>query len=352
MTAKTAVAGIVPGSWEVTILPLPKRFSRGGLHGFCNGQAVGLAETAHAKSLACWWPAGKPELLSLEGQEYIGCGTAAGDVIPGNWLESPGNMRAVAWRFRDGQLHSSLLHNDAYDSTWATGTGGGWVVGMGTPLPTPGQRRLNVGLVWTNGGDPSVLPVANGSVGVFTTDGTRVAGSVDGRAHIWPSVDSLPVDLSPKGMAMSEIQALDGDRQIGIAFKGMRARAGLWRGTADSFEDLTPKGFQTARALGGAHGFQVGFVRVKDTTPNGSGGSDNRAVIWQGAADRWVDLNTLLPAPKYNASVAWSVDIRGDVLQVCGQASRYEATKPGTKYEDHAVPVAHPVIWTARLSGA
>lgn len=151
---------------------------------------------------------------------------------------------------------------------------------------------------------------------------------------------------------MSEIQALDGDRQIGIAFKGMRARAGLWRETADSFEDLTPEGFQTARALGGAHGFQVGYVRVKDTTPNGSGGSDNRAVIWQGAADRWVDLNTLLPATKYNASVAWSIDVRGDVLQVCGQASRYEATKPGTKYEDHAVPVAHPVIWTARLSGA
>ena len=349
MTRKPSLDRIVPDSWEATILPLPKQFSRGAAHGFCNGQAVGRAETAHAKSLACWWPAGKPELLSLEGQDYIGCGTAGGDVIPGNWLEPSSQMRAVAWRFRDGQLHSSILHNDAYDSTWATGTGGGVVIGMGTPPPIPGQRRSNVGLVWTSDANPSVLPVAKGSVAVFATDGTRVAGSADGRAHIWPSVDSSPVDLSPEGMAMSEIQAIDGEWLIGIAFKGMRARAGLWRGTGSSFEDLTPKRFQTARAVGGARGFQVGFVRAKDTTPNGSSGSDNRAVIWQGAADRWMDLNTLLPVEKYNASVAWSIDIRGDVVQVCGEASRYEATKPGTKFEDHAVPMAHPVIWTARL---
>ena len=349
MAAKPALDRVAPDSWEVTILPLPKRFSRGAAHGFCNGQAVGRAETAHAKSLACWWPAGQPELLSIEGQDYVGCGTASGDVIPGNWLEPTSQMRAVAWRFHEGQLHSSILHNDAYESTWATATGSGVVIGMGTPPPTPGQRRLNAGLLWTGAADPSVLPVVQGSVAAFATDGTRIAGSVDGRAHFWPSVDALPVDLSPAGMALSEIQAIDGELQIGMAFKGMRARAGLWRGTASSFEDLTPKGFQTARAVGGAQGFQVGFARVKDTTPNGSGGSDNRAVIWQGAANRWKDLNALLPAATYNASIAWSIDIRGDVLQVCGQANRYEVTKPGTKFEDHAVPVAHPVIWTARL---
>lgn len=349
MATAKGVVGIDPDSWQVTILPLPKRFTRGGAYGFCNGQAVGRAETAHAKSLGCWWPDRKPELLSLEGQTYIGSGTASGDVIPGNWMEPSSTMRAVAWRFSNGQLVASILHDKAYESTWCTATGGGVVIGMGTPPSIPGQRRLNVGLVWASDGTPSVLSVANGSVAVFATDGTRFAGSADGRAHIWPSIDAAPIDLSPKGMAMSEVQAIDGDLQIGMAFKGMRARAGLWRGSAASFEDLTPKGFQTARAVGGAQGFQVGFVRAKDTTPNGSGGSDNRAVIWQGVADKWIDLNALLPSTKYNASVAWGIDIRGDVLQVCGQANRYEATHPGTKYEDHAVPVAHPVIWTARL---
>ena len=346
---KTALTGIDPDSWQVTILPLPRRFSRGAAHGFCNGHAVGRAETARAKSLACWWPDGKPELLKFEGHEYLGCGSAAGDLIPGNWMDESSVMQAVGWRFRSGQLVSSLLHDKAYDSTWGTAAGGDAVIGIGTPRQTPGQRQLKVGLVWTKGAKPSVLSVANGSVAVYATDGTGVGGSVDGRAHFWPSVEAAPIDLSPRGMAMSEIQAIDGDLQIGMAFKGMRARAGVWRGTASSFEDLTPKGFQTGRALAGAQGFQVGYIRVKDTTPNGSGGSDNRAVIWQGTASRWMDLNALLPSTKYNASMAWSIDIRGDVLQVCGEASRFEASKPGTKFEDHAVPVAHPVIWAAQL---
>jgi hypothetical protein len=150
-------------------------------------------------------------------------------------------------------------------------------------------------------------------------------------------------------MSMSEVQALDVERQIGVAFKGFRARAGLWRGTAGSFEDLTPKGFQAARALGAANGFQVGYVRMKDTTPNGSAGSDNHAAVWQGSADRWIDLNAFLPDSTYNASIASAISINGDVIQVAGQAMRIELTHAGTKFEDHAIPVAHPVVWTARL---
>ena len=150
---------------------------------------------------------------------------------------------------------------------------------------------------------------------------------------------------------MSEVQALDGEMQIGIAWKGMCARAGFWRGTAASFCDITPKGFQSGGALGGTRGFQVGYVRVKDTMRNGSTADDNRAVLWQGAADRWIDLNALLPAKTYNASVAWAIEIRGDAVHVCGEARHYEVNNPGTPQESHVVPVAHPVLWTARLGG-
>ena len=96
----------------------------------------------------------------------------------------------------------------------------------------------------------------------------------------------------------------------------------------------------------------MGSVRDKDVTRGGSGGSDNRAVIWRSAADRWLDLNALLPPSKYNASVALALDVRGDLLQVGGEASRYELSHPGTPQESHAVPIAHPVIWTARLIDA
>jgi len=70
-----------------------------------------------------------------------------------------------------------------------------------------------------------------------------------------------------------------------------------------------------------------------------------------GNADRWFDLNALLSTKKYNASVAWAIEIRGDAVHACGEASWYEVSDPGTAQESHFVPVAHPVLWTARLGG-
>jgi hypothetical protein len=350
MAGDGGVTGIDPASWQVTILPLPKRFSRGSALGFCGGHPVGRAETARARSLGCWWPEGAPELLTLAGQKDVATGCAAGDVIPGHWRNATtAAMGAVAWRVHEGQLVATELHDGTYASTWATAAGGGAVVGSASPRATPGQRAHKIGLVWRAGAAPTAVAAA-GDVSLFATDGTRLVGSVHGRATLWPTATAAPVDLAPEAMPMSEVQALDGELQIGIAWKGMCARAGFWRGTAASFSDLTPMDFEAGRAFGATRGFQVGFVRRKDTTRNGSTGSDNRAVLWQGAADRWLDLNALLQAKKYNASVAWAIEIRGDAVQVCGEASRYEVSNPGTAQESHFVPVAHPVLWTARLA--
>jgi hypothetical protein len=346
MAAKTGVTGIDPASWELTILPLPKSYSRGHAYGFCNGQPVGVAEKlrSNTPTQGCWWPDGKPELLAVNGQTQSASGNAEGDVIPGHWKDKSGSMRAAGWRFRGGRLVATELHNKSYEQTWATAAGGGAVVGMGR---SPGART--VGLLWRDGAEPAVV-TAEGDVALYATDGIRVAGSVRGRAMLWPSPEAALIDLTPAKMQMSEVQALDGDTQVGAAFKGFRARAALWRGTAASFIDLTPKAFETSRASGAARGYQVGSVREKDNTRGGSGGSDNRAVIWQGAPDKWFDLNALLPSAKYNASVASAIDIQGDVLRVCGQAIQYEFYHAGTPQEGHAVPVAHPVLWTARLA--
>jgi hypothetical protein len=349
--AKNEIGGIDPDSWHVTRLTLPKGYARGRVYGFCGGQAVGNAETIRAGSFGCWWPNDKPELLKLEGKKYVASGTASDSLIPGLWREASSEMRAACWFLRGGKLVARILHTNAFDQTWATATGGGVVVGMAYPLREPGRRVRNVGVVWRDGQDPFTVS-ADGDVVLSVTDGTRLAGSVYGRAMLWPSPNDSPIDLSPKAMTTSEVQALDGETQVGIAFKGFRARACLWRGTADSFVDLTPKKFQTARALGAARGYQVGFVREKDTTRDGSGGSDNRAVIWQGTPDRWFDLHALIDSSEYNASMASAIDVQGDVVRVCGQVSRYELYKPGTPHESHAVPVAHPVVWTARLINA
>jgi hypothetical protein len=339
-----------PAKWEVTILPLPKRFSRGNAYGFCGGHPVGRAEIPRGnKVIGCWWPAGKPEPLVLEGRGELKAGGASGDVIPGSWNDGKtGAMRAVVWRLRDGKLDGAELHDPAYDKTWATGAGGGAVIGVGSSVAKPGQRTPDVGLVWRAGAAPTAVRGA-GDVHLFATDGTRFAGSTQGRATLWPSLEAAPIDLTPEGLAMSEIQALDGDLQIGTVWKGWCPRAAIWRGSAASFTDLTPTGFEAGSAYDGAHGYQVGFVRVTDNAPGGTPGSDNRAVLWQGTADNWFDLNALLPAKKYNASAAWAIDVRDGVVRVCGSANRYEAIRPGTPHESHVVPVAHPVLWKTRL---
>lgn len=105
MSDAPAVTGIDPESWQVTTLPLPKRFSRGAAHGFCGGHPVGRAETARARSLGCWWPRGEPELLALAGHEDVATGRASGDVIPGQWRNSTtGAMGAIVWGLYDGHL--------------------------------------------------------------------------------------------------------------------------------------------------------------------------------------------------------------------------------------------------------
>ncbi|MFN0180168.1 MAG: hypothetical protein ACKVZ0_15315 [Gemmatimonadales bacterium] len=348
MTTGEGVTGIDPASWRATILPLPKRFSRGTASGFCGGHPVGRAETARARSYGCWWPGGQPELLVLEGRTDVGAGRAAGDVIPGNWRDNDGGMGAVVWGLHDNRLVGTDLQDPSFARSWATAAGEGVVVGVGAPTGQPGQRARDVGLVWREG-EPTAVVAAPGEVRLFATDGTRLAGSIQGRAALWTSVGAEPIDLAPASMSASEVDALDGDRQVGIAFKGMCARAALWNGTAASFSDLTPRGYQTSRAHDASGGFQVGYVRVKDNTRNGTGGSDNRSVLWQGAADRWFDLNSVLPA-KYNASIAWAIEVRGDEVRVCGTANRFEVVEPGTAREYHVVPVAHPVLWTARLA--
>jgi hypothetical protein len=348
MAGRTRVTGIDHDSWQMTILPLPKGHSRGSVYGFCGGHAVGHAEKLRSGSFGCWWPDGKPALLELDGKKYVVSATANGDSIPGHWRDEASVMRASAWVFRDGELQQRTLHTESFEQTWATACGDGLVIGMGKLPPKPGQYSPNVGIVWRDGLDP-VTVVAESDVALFATDGQRIGGSMRGRAALWRSLDALPIDLSPVKMEMSELRALDGDLQIGSAFRGFRARTGVWSGTPASFVDLTPKGFETSGATGGRRGYQVGFVRRKENTRGGSPGSDNCAVLWQGAADRWVDLQALLPS-KYNASRALCIHIQDDTILVGGEASQFELTHPGTPHEGHAVPVAHPVLWTATLT--
>ena len=350
MGVAQAIQGIDPASWKVTLLPLPKRHSRGKATGFCGGHPVGQAETARAAVSACWWPEGNAALLELDGIKILATGRAGGDLIPGHCRRKPSSeMSAVAWGLHGGRLAGRHLHPAEYQRSWAAAAGGGVVVGVGVPAGKLGQRAPDVGLVW-RGDAPPVVLAGEGEVQLLATDGVGVGGNIRGQAAWWPTAAGKPVMLAPEGMAMSEVHALDGEWQAGHAYKGMRARAGLWRGTAQSFVDVTPRGFETARIHAAAGGYQSGIVRRKENLSGGTPGYDDLAALWHGSADEWIDLNALLPADQYNASAAWGMEIRDGELRICGEASRYEVSDPGTPRESHYVPVAHPVLWTARLA--
>jgi hypothetical protein len=342
--------GIDAASWEVRLLPHPKRFTRSKALGFCSGHAVGMAETARGKSQACWWPDGQAELLSLAGYKDLHVLFARGDRIPGSWSKGV-SSGAVVWRHRDGTLVGSDLHDRRFEKTWAECAERGLVLGVGVHKGTLGTRPLDSGLVWCEDGTRHEI-IGSGDVALKGTDGTRFVGSVDGRAALWSDHSAKSVDLAPDGFGASEVHALDGDSQVGVVFKGMCARAALWRGSAASFIDLTPNGYEVGRALHAAGGWQVGFVRRTDTTRNGSSSLADQAALWHGTNDQWIDLNVLLPPESgLNASAAWSIKWQGDRLQICGEASRYDVSDPGTDRESHFVPLAQAVVWSARIDG-
>jgi hypothetical protein len=339
--------GLDSASWKVTLLPYPKRFSRSKALGFCGGHAVGMAETARGKSHACWWPDGQAELLSLEGYKELHVLFARGHSIPGSWSKGI-SSGAVVWRLRDGTLVGTDLHDRRFEKTWAECAERGLVLGVGVHKGNLGTRSPDSGLVWREDGTRHEI-IGSGDVALKGSDGTRLVGSVDGRAALWSDPGATSVDLAPAGFGASEVHALDGDIQAGVVFKGMTARAALWRGSADSFVDLTPAGYEVARALHAAAGWQVGFVRRTDTTRNGSSSFADQAAVWRGTNDEWIDLNALLPPESgLNASVAWSIECQGDGVQICGEASRYDVSDPGTDRESHFVPAAQAVVWTAR----
>lgn len=335
------------GPWTATMLPLPRGFIRSKALGFCAGAPVGMAERANGKGTACWWPAGATELLALTGQKELRALSARGDLIAGSWNKSTsGKSGAAAWRAAGPALDGRDLHVSRFELTWAEGAGGGLIVGVGTHKGKLGARRPDSGLVW----DPAagVVEVAAAEdVCLRATDGTRLGGSIGGRAALWPAVDAPAVDLAPPAMPASELYALDGELQVGYAFADDGARALLWRGTADSVRDLTPTGFTEARAFDGADGFQAGFIRPRASTPSGVAALDDRAVLWHGAADRWWDLNAVLPTG-FNASVAWAVHVTDDSVSVCGEARQIVVQNEGTDQESHGLEHSQAVLWTAR----
>jgi len=104
-SARRCERGVPPMRARWRRRPGPISQCRGELGGHHGHRSHERAEAARAKSAACWWPDGHPELLTLEGYQQIRSLFPRGDCIPGSWSKSGGAKGGAAkWELRDGKL--------------------------------------------------------------------------------------------------------------------------------------------------------------------------------------------------------------------------------------------------------
>ena len=99
------------------------------------------------------------------------------------------------------------------------------------------------------------------------------------RAVAWMGTANSYRDMHPAGYNTSHISAADDGQAVGVA----DSNAGLWVNTAASFVNLNPDGATSSTATAAHQGLQAGTV-------------GNRAALWAGSAESYVDLGAFVPA--------------------------------------------------------
>mgnify|MGYP001564971617 CR=1 FL=1 len=175
------------------------------------------------------------------------------------------------------------------------------------------------------------LDPAGGS-GMSGTSGSQQVGRKGGHAVMWSGSAESMVDLHPAFALQTSTSGVGNGQQVGwVSFNndsGHQFHACMWRGTAESFVDLHNDAWESSRTTGVSANFQVGSMFPRpfhgyshailsngsaaswiDLTPPGRvssealGGTDgyqvgwveDRAALWTGTAESWVDLSVYLP---------------------------------------------------------
>jgi hypothetical protein len=134
---------------------------------------------------------------------------------------------------------------------------------------------------------------------------------------LWRGSAESFVDLHPPGWDSSALAGVSGDIQVGIArpvSDSSQAHAALWRGSAESLVDLTPTGFNFAVAWAAAGDFQVGYGYGQQTR------GQEHALLWKGTAESMVDLHQFLPSSlQFSDSQATAIAEDGTIVGYAGQ---------------------------------
>ena len=145
---------------------------------------------------------------------------------------------------------------------------------------------------------------------------------------LWSGSAGSYVDLNPTGFEVSKAIGTSGDQQVGYGqgtATGGQTHALLWSGSADSYVDLNPTGFDFSYAYETLAGQQVGYGRV---------GGRNHALLWSGAADSYIDLH---PATGFLLSIAEGIS---------GGQQVGHGSGPATGTTDFGLWAPHALLWS------
>jgi hypothetical protein len=114
------------------------------------------------------------------------------------------------------------------------------------------------------------------------------------RAALWHGPSHEFVDLHPTGASRSAAFATDGVMQGGEVILNSVGHAALWNSSASSWTSLNPPGSTNASIRGMAPGVQVGFARPP-------GGTNPHAALWRGTAASSINMN---PTGSFGSEIA------------------------------------------------
>lgn len=335
----------VDAQWSITVLN-PATAPGSIAYGIGSGQQVGRAnptnyppgQTTHVSRASLWsGTAGSwTNLHPSSANQSVAYGTHAGQQV-GSILRD-GMHQASLWHGTE-QSHINLNPIGSYHSE-ATGVRNGIQVGYAV------FDGASIASLWRGSSASWVSLHPEGATGssAEATDGIQQVGTVrinsTKRAVLWNGTASSMVDLTPDGALAAHALGVDQGMQVGYTsfpLDTSRIRASLWLGSASSWIDLSPTNSIESYAYGVHNGMQVGWA---------SFGSGPRASIWRGTAQSYEDLHEFLPSG-YLSSQALGVYADDQFFYVVGVA-RHSSN-------DHAVlwqtPVPEPSSLTVGAIG-
>ena len=308
-------------SVSVTFLPLPKGKKRGWAAGFCGGDPVASLESGSTAPPFCWIR-GKTQPIQYQDIRKINANGASGFQLAGFWRSPKGDERALVWT-RDANGFSGVeLHPAEWQKSVAIGCGDGHQIGFGYKKFVSDPSRA---LVWSGSRESLVVLAgpdpSRGTMG-HAVDHDVQGGYVGGPGHqhacLWRGSSDRFVDLHPEqpNATGSEVHGIGDGQQVGLIWnERTHCEAALWTGTASSYVNLSPDGFTRSRATRCARGLQIGWIAQDGRNMM------LRAVVWNGLANEYLDLQRVLPDP-WNASYATDLLVSSDRVRILGTAQR------------------------------